>query len=401
MFHFHIQTIVNERWFTDDRVAIFRNQQIKTEESAADLVPVLASTFVKCVRLFSENVIDFGTDNAHNVDEIIYECCRLLRNSCAIGQSIQNQIIGFQLESHSILSSINVVLFDLPKTPSKLAHKTRKMCWQFVANSCVQNPPAQRDIWHKSLEPLLSQLNCVCNTGAGRECTMILYNLFISEILNTNDVKRVTELLMHCISDRSDQHELQSNDFHQLFMEHFITKYRSAVSIYDRITPLEKRIHVIYYMADHMREVRHDPISTPLLQFICKEFKKKSDCVLRVNNSSATDQIHPREVVALLEVIAQASSDERYSHILSNDGSLFLNVGCLLRSIHDIGKRQSTGEIGVNIFAPVQKLNQLAPNSSEDSSIERDISYQLKSTLIRTLANLTYKNKTNQDLVSD
>lgn len=318
-------------------------------------------------------------------DELCYECCRLLRNSCAVGETVQNQIAAFELDSSTIFESINVLLFG----QSMLSPKTRKMCWQFMANLCVQNESTQHLIWHKCIAPLLPQLKCVCQTENSRECTMILYNLFIREILSTNDVKNVVELLLQCFLDR---HE--NNDFHQLFMEHLITKYRSIAPVYDRLSPSDKRLHIIYYIADHMRTVRHDPISTPLLQFICREFKKKSDCVLKT--AATIDTIHPREVIALLDVIARASSDERYSHVLATDSSLFINVGCLLRTVHELGKQQSDG----NIFAPIQKLSQLAPNSSDDTSIERDISYQLKSTLIRTLANLAYKHKENQDLVS-
>lgn len=369
---------------------------LKTSE-VVDLVVAIATVFHRCVHLICSNADQSWTiEDASISNELTYECCRLLRNSCAVGTPIQNGIAEFTLESHSIFESINVVLVS----KGIFSQKTRKMCWQFVANLGVQNESTQRQIWTNCIEPLLNQLNCVCDTENSRECTMILYNLCISEILSTADVKKVVELLLQCISDRNGRHELQNNDFHQLFMEHVITKYRSIVPVYDRIAPVEKRLHLIYYIADHMKAIRHDLISTVLLQFICKEFKKKSDCVLRTTNS-AVDTIHPKEVVTLLDIIAQASSDERYSHILATDQSLFINVGCLLRSIHDIGKHQAVAVDGdANIFAPVQKLNQLAPNSNDDSSIERDISYQLKSILIRTLANLAYKNKENQDLVS-
>lgn len=132
---------------------------------------------------------------------------------------------------------------------------------------------------------------------------------------------------------------------------------------------------------------------------ICDEFKKKSDCVLKTIGSYV-DGIEPKEVIALLDVLAQASSDERYAHILSIDGSLFLNVGCLLQTINKIGNSTNSGE-GNNIFTPVQKLGQLAPNSEENTNIERDISYQLKSTLVRTLGNLAYKNSKNQALARE
>lgn len=364
-----------------------------------NLVAALATVFHRCVHcLFADEDSCRSDDELIMLNELINESSRLLRNSCAVGNPIQNQIADFTLESCSIFDGINLVINSVAK--SRGSSKMRKMCWQFIANLCVQNESTQRQIWTKCIDPLLGKINCVCETENSRECTMILYNLCIGELLSTSDVKKITELLIQCILDRNGRHELEINDFHQLFMEHLIVKYRSIVAIFDRLTPLEKRLHLIYNISDHMKILRHDPISTPLLQFICKEFKKKSDCVLKAT-TSAVNTIHPREVVALLEVIAQASSDERYSHVLSIDKSLFINVGCLLRSVHEIGKRQpAEGETDANIFAPVQKLNQLAPNSSEDSSIERDISYQLKSMLIRTLANLVYKNKENQDLVS-
>lgn len=370
-----------------------RNQLLKSQD-ASEVVTVLATIFVKCVHQIASI-----TQNSRHFDEIIYECGRLLRNSCADKQ-LQMQLTNFSLHGQSILQPINVVLVVKDGT---ISSRTQKMCWQMLANLCVQNEMAMREIWCNCLERLVGaiEVKCVCCTGHGREGTMILYNLLISEILNVNDVRRIVELLLECVCNRDQQHDLAGNDFHQLFMEHIITKYRSIVPVYDQIVPHEKRLHLIYYIADHMKAVRHDPISTPLLQFICKEFKKKSDCVLRTTVSSATiDAIHPKEVLGLLDVIAQASSDERYSHVLATDASLFINVGCLLRSIHDLGKRQINDGNDENIFAPIQKLTQLAPNSSENTHIERDVSYQLKSTLIRMVANLVYKNKENQDLVS-
>lgn len=361
---------------------------LKTQD-ASNLVMALATVFNRCVQS------PWTVQNSTHFDEIIYECGRLLRNSCAIDKHLQMQLATFSVDGQSILQPINQILMS----NGSVSSRTQKMCWQLVANLGVQNEMTLREIWCKCIEPLIGQLKCVCCTGNGRECTMILYNLCICEILNANDVKRIVEVLLECVCNHELQHELSTNDFHRLFMEHIITKYRSIVSIYDRIVPHEKRLHLIYYIADHMKTVHHDPISTALLQFICKEFKKKSDCVLRTTGS-AIDTIHPKEVVALLDVIAQASSDERYTHILATDSSLFINVGCLLRSIHDLGKRQTTDGNDENIFAPIQILTQLAPNSNENTIIERDISYQLKTTLIRMLANLVYKNKENQDLVS-
>lgn len=400
IFHFYLPA--NRTFF----LFSFSNQLLRTQD-AGDLVVALATIFSRCVHLMffgtqhqqehQQQLLSLVSPDSTHSNEIIYECCRLLRNSCAVDKHLQMQMAQFSLDGHSIFQPINVILMS----NGKLSPRTQKMCWQMLANLGVQNEVVQREIWRNCMEPLIGHLQCVCQTGNDRECTMILYNLCISEILNVNDVRRIVEILLECVCNQQEyEHGLANNDFHRLFMEHIITKYRSVVPVFDRIVPHEKRLHLIYYIADHMKTVRHDLISSALLQFICKEFKKKSDCVLRTTASSTIDTIYPKEVVALLDVIAQASSDERYSEVLATDNSLFINVGCLLRSVHDLGKRQTSDTNDENIFAPIQKLTQLAPNSSENTIIERDISYQLKSTLIRTLANLVYKNKKNQDLVS-
>lgn len=62
---------------------------------------------------------------------------------------------------------------------------------------------------------------------------------------------------------------------------------------------------------------------------------------------------------------------------------------------------QKLGKDPESIFAPIQKLEALAPNSTVPNSIETEISYKFKSLLVQTLANLLYKNKKNQELVRE
>lgn len=111
--------------------------------------------------------------------------------------------------------------------------------------------------------------------------------------------------------------------------------------------------------------------------------------------ASYVNSIHPREVCALLEVICLISGNDHYSHILATDSSLFLNAGCLLITINQLGGQSE------NIFTPVSKLGQVAPNSNEDTTIERDVSFELKSMLVRTIGNLAYQNPRNQELARD
>lgn len=362
----------------------FRNQAVKTSE-ANDFIKVIAMTICKCVQLDPE---------LSTRDEVIYECCRLLRNSCALGETVQNEIASYNSSSTiNLFQSISIVMGK--QSPISVSQKTRKMCWQLLANLCVQNEFTQHLIWQQCQNALVVEPQCACDTENARECTMILYNLFIGSCLSSADAKRIVEFLLECTKTSMRSHELDNNDFYHLFMEHLVTKHRNAVPIIDKLEP-EKRLYIFYYIADHMKDPSHELIASNLLQYICREFKKKSDCVLKTV-TSYVDSIHPKEVVALLDVIAQASPNEHYTHLLANDGSLFLNVGCLLQSITKIGGEANSQ----SIFAPVQRLEQLAPNSTDGASIERDISYQLKSTLIRTLGNLAYKNRKNQDLVRE
>lgn len=55
------------------------------------------------------------------------------------------------------------------------------------------------------------------------------------------------------------------------------------------------------------------------------------------------------------------------------------------------------------MFAPVQKIEEILKIKQGTSQIkvEEDISFSLKSSLVKALANLSYKNKTNQNLARE
>lgn len=362
----------------------FSGEKLRSSDSNK-LIRSILIVCHKCIDISNKKI-----DASHSND-ILYECFRLLRNACAGGQNIQNQIVDFKEESINTFEIIKSVLFE-----HVLNNKIQKICWQFVANLSVGNAYSQRTIRNECIEQILNKFNCVCDSGNQRECTMILYNHCIGQCNTRNDTKRIIEFLLECAYNRNAiDHGLDSNDFYRIFMDNFITNYADVVPVYDKIESSEKRLYLLYYIADHLKDIKHEVISSKLLQFICKDFKKKYDCVLKTLNS-----VHLKEVMTILELIARASSDERYSQYLNFDSNLFLNVGELLRQIVEIGKREPTTD-QPNIFAPIRNLEQLAPNFEGDLTIERDISYGLKSTLIRIIANLAYKNKINQELVND
>lgn len=364
-----------------------------------EYINTITSLFIQCVEKVSSN--DNPETEIHaDLDNTIFECLKFLRNCCTKGESYQNHIVNSTSQpdeernvSNNLLTAINFILNDdvSSEHPHKLLARTRKMCWQLVANLIVQNSYTQQLVWLHSQQYLYLCLNQNSYENF-RECTMILYNIYLGGTISEHS-KQILELLLKHV--HSSNH-LQQNDFFHIFLEHFISEHRRFVPIYATLDDA-KRLNLLHYIADHIKDRPQVPIDTALLQHICKEFKKKSDCVLKTV-TSYVDRIEPKEVMAMLEVIAQASSDDKYFHALANDSSLFLNVGCLLKAV--VMKGKQINESGGNIFTPVQTLGQIAPNSTEENTIEQDISYELKSMLVRIVGNLAFKNKNNQVLVS-
>lgn len=341
-----------------------------------------------------DSTFSVGTEENYDIiNTIIEECSRILRNFCAQGPNIQENIVNISQNSRLF----NAIVIILRNDGNLFANNSRKMCWQFLANLIVQNSLAQKHVWNECSEILLLTWKCPCESGFPIEYCMILYNIFLGGTI-TMQCKTILGILLNCynIGEETKGHNM-TNDFSHIFLEHLISKERFIVSAFAKLNS-EQRLTFLHYISCHMNSSQHDLLHPQLIHYICSEFKKKSDCILKTV-SSYVESIEPREVIQLLDIIAKASSDERYAHTLSNDGSLFLNVGCLLKNINQFGK--TVGDDESNVFTPVHKLGQLAPSSNENADIERDISYELKSTLVRTLGNLAYKNVNNQNLARE
>lgn len=108
------------------------------------------------------------------------------------------------------------------------------------------------------------------------------------------------------------------------------------------------------------------------------------------------DQINPDIVVVLVETLSTAVTQKKYLDMLNDSHSLFLNVGCLLQMLHKIGQSSES-----SIFTPIQKLDAVAPMGKYDPAFEKEISFNLKTKLVKCLANLLHKNPRNQELVRE
>lgn len=135
-------------------------------------------------------------------------------------------------------------------------------------------------------------------------------------------------------------------------------------------------------------------LNEALFHHLTEEFKKKSDCILKTV-TTYVDSIDPQIVVSLLDIISTATSQHKYIKTLKDDRSLFLNLGCLLQSLHKLGKNSGT------IFSPIQKLEALVPNSDVNGDFEKEISFSFKTKLVKSICNLSHKNKRNQELARE
>lgn len=96
-----------------------------------------------------------------------------------------------------------------------------------------------------------------------------------------------------------------------------------------------------------------------------------------------------------MDIIAVATGLEKYHRHVKDDRSLFLNLGCLLQTLHKVGKSEGS------IFTPIQKLDALVPTSDFNGDFEKEISYSIKTKLVKSLANLSHQNKKNQELARE
>lgn len=264
---------------------------------------------------------------------------------------------------------------------------------QVLANLIINNSANQQIIWGHFNQFFMESLK-QSDYPHKDICRMIIYNIYCVGGLIQEKGKEFLKILLQNLEEVIKNVDSTIPEFLQIFLEYYITKQKRITPMYMTLGSNE-RIVLLNFIADFIKENQSSDsvVSTELLQCISKEFKKKSDCILKTE-TSYLNRIEPKEVMALLEVIAQASGVKSYEQVFAEDGSLFLNIGCLLRNVQALGKNAE------NIFSPIQKLEQIAPSSTSNTGVETDVSYSLKTMLVRAVGNLAYRNTKNQDLVS-
>lgn len=317
---------------------------------------------------------------------IATDCLRIFRQSCPLGAEVQCYIVND-------LPAVSYIHDVLNNSSYDKSNQTTIVSLQVLANLIINNAVNQLSIWNTFNQFFMSYLT-KADYPHKDICRMIIHNIYCVGGLIQDKGKEFLKILLQNLDEEIQNVNGTIPEFLQIFLEHFVTKQKRVTPMYLTLSSNE-RILMLNFIADYIKENHcgDSPVTTELLQCISKEFKKKSDCILKTE-TTYLDRIEPKEVLALLEVISQASGDKSYERVFADDGSLFLNIGCLLRNVQALGKK------GENIFSPIQKLEQIAPSSTSSSGIETDVSYSLKTMLVRAVGNLAYRNVKNQDLVS-
>uniref|UniRef100_A0A1I8NXU2 Ataxin-10 n=1 Tax=Stomoxys calcitrans TaxID=35570 RepID=A0A1I8NXU2_STOCA len=328
--------------------------------------------------------------------DVLVENLRSLRNLCARGSQVQCLIATNQYLQeflHKLL--FNSAYFD----DQDLQKQIQTISWQLMANVCVNNDQTQTVVWQHHGAGIL-YVCCDLQKPLDRNidiCLMIVYNIMKlrgeSVLPYPVVLKTVVSVWRKILEQKSHS---QFEFLHFIFEEFLVKDGRGCVRSYAQLDSAERLAFLDYVHNYISNDCPNGQLHAFFLQHISKEFKMKSDCILRLSSQQDVERMQPREAYALLRCIALASGSELYAQTYSTDHSLFLNVSSLLRCLITVGK-----EMEKNIFTPMNKLEEVAPSSQISNDFQNEISYGLKTLLVRCVANLLYNNPTNRGYCLD
>lgn len=316
------------------------------------------------------------------LNRIAIKCLVMLKRFSARGELFQNAIVSrenFLERIRDILKNENGIIPENVLTN----------CFELLANLCVQNKSNQERIITYMQTFLLN--NVSSNGMYSNASAMILYNGFIYKSVNLP----VHEILNRLLDNVEANSEAKTDlpDHVCIMLEYLITESNEVVRGLEKIE-FGKKLLLFRYLIEYMRQEdrRIHPIHPDIFKHLLEEFKKKSDLILKTDNIQLNLQ-DTEEAYTLLVLIADSTCVEPYASFLRHDASLFLNFGCLLRQMQLLGKSESK-----NMFTPVQHIEEILriKKGESDLDIEGQISYSLRSSVVKALANLAYKSKKNQ-----
>jgi len=289
---------------------------------------------------------------------------------------------------------LDAVAFNpLMRTERRVVHN---LSLQVLANSVVNNETTQALTWNRHGAKICEQASAAPLGSSNNVLLMIMYNIYLNGRSLISDLVALRTCLSLWRALNEDQCTYNFEYLH-FFLEHFIVQNgRACVACYQKLET-EDRVAFLDYVAHYLRENSpNGEVTLFLLQHFAKEFRVKSDCLLR-ETLKLKHELHPREVHTLLRIIASASGSEKYANVYYADQSLFINVSSLLRCLVSAGKEPDGG----GLDKPMTKLEEVALSSGIDAGYEKKVSYELKTLLVRCSANLLCDNKANKGYCLD
>ncbi|CAL8126392.1 unnamed protein product [Orchesella dallaii] len=322
-------------------------------------------------------------------EDITISAFRFLRNSVVACRRNQDAI-----REHSMLLEITSDFLRLEGQPEEKTSNlvvppnnilATRCALQFLANFIVENSSNAAlvsSVFSTHLIPLLKTFHS--------DEKVVQYIAMILHLL-----------LKQCPVGVKVEQALLSSLLENLHLEFVIYAMESLAQedvlsdMYEEMEP-KNRIKLLSFLNERPDIVVR--LSEKAVSVVRNNFVERSDFILK-SKVGDSDDVFSWEIAILLEALCGISATG--NEFLKSDSVLMTTVLFLLRQIQEAGRNADDTE---NVFAPVEDLKKLTSTASVQSN-EDDMrahpTFLFKAHLIRLVANIAHKSKSNQDMVRE
>ncbi|KAK3601607.1 hypothetical protein CHS0354_027855 [Potamilus streckersoni] len=351
------------------------------------------SEFLEDLHSLLENCLTANFPQPGHCGEIqcATEAFRIFRNSC--GMCVNNQSI-IRMESKIPLTTHRLVckLRDSQDGEKDCCVNVLVRCLvQFLGNYCAGNKENSGEMWNLFQDTFMYLLNFKDDKVISYTCMVLHTCLSGKDGLGTIRAHQYSDIL-HKVISYSTKQETEWGLYvieDALMMPWFLDDIEKSLSLEQLLLVNEVLLNMLNVLKENDElNIRAPAIEN--LRVVMKNFKTSAYKILVLGVPNADDsQQMVLYTVKQLEILCLVMSHPGLYKSLQEDVDLVTCAVYLLQSISELGKE------GDNSFSAVEKM-------SQDHLVDmQHPSYGLKKDLIRLIANLAYKNKTNQDKVRE
>ncbi|CAN2387207.1 Spinocerebellar ataxia type 10 protein domain [Pristimantis euphronides] len=317
--------------------------------------------------------------------EVSAECFRCLRNACIQCPKNQNTIrnVGLIEKAAALLR-----VFSTSNSSEESCLVAFRCGLQFLGNAAGGNQASQNSIWKHAFPHLF--LNCLTHEDdkVSAYASMVLYTCLdedkIADLLTPVNFN-IALGVISAYSKRADTewlHLIVTDRF--LGCPELVKQMYASHSHGDRLTLLE----LILSKISEKNPLGETELASlrQIAEFLSDCFQKECGSVLKLAAPGASEEEESLVVIRLLDLLCEMTSDADHLACLQNCPGLLDTVVDTLRLTHLAGKQSK------NVFT-----------STHSASLGSDLTHAavgFKAHLIRLIANLCYRNRENQDKIS-